>query len=281
MASAWITLCKKIQQRDQCTYKEAMTRASIEYKQKRGGSIKSTMMKELGDLIEKTTDEKSKKNLQKQKKNLESLKEGGNLKHALSYITTKRDASVLPKSVRQNLIKYGQEKITSIIIVRTPLEKAINGLLSVISVNKYKKAIREAGYDRMFHLALYINNKYLIDKQAVVTFQVKNPIKKNSEKVSIPIKKPITMQELIENTKKYMGDSKFSGYDAFKNNCQDFILGVLSGNNIAISPSTRQFIKQDAEAVLQKLPKFSVKIAKFLTDAGAVADKVIHGSGNK
>ena len=118
------------------------------------------------------------------------------------------------------------------VIVRTPIEKAITGMLSVISGNKYKKAIKEAGYDRMFHLALYINNKYLLDKQAVVTFQVKNPIKKNSERVSISIKKPITMQELIENTKKYMGDSKFSGYDAFKNNCQDFIIGVLGGNNI-------------------------------------------------
>ena len=59
------------------------------------------------------------------------------------------------------------------VVVRTPIEKAINGLLSVITGNKYKKAIREAGYDRMFHLALYINNKYLLDKQAVVTFQVK------------------------------------------------------------------------------------------------------------
>ena len=38
------------------------------------------------------------------------------------------------------------------------------------------------------------------------------------------------------------------------------------------------FVKQDANSILQKLPKYTKKVSKFLTDVGAVAEKIIHGA---
>ena len=284
--TAWIKLCKEIQKRDNCSYKDAIRKASSEYmKPQSGGSLKTKVIKELDELLDKTIDEKRKSNLKKQKKNLENLVdeednkeeiEGGNLK----YLISKRDYSLLPKKVRTNLKKFGKEKITSLIIVRTPIEKAINGLLLVITGNKYNKAVKSAGYDTMFHLALFINNKYLFDKQEVVHFERKNPIKKNSETRNVPITRKITIEELVQNTKTFMGNKNFNTYDAFKNNCQDFIIGVLEGNRLGYG-EFQSFVKQDADAVLKKLPKFTQKISKALTDVGAVAEKVIHGSSVK
>ena len=146
--------------------------------------------------------------------------------------------------------------------MRTPIERAINGLLSLITGNRYNKAVKEAGYDNMFHLALYVNGKYLLDKQEVVHFEKKNPIKKNSETKNVPVLRNITIEELIQNTKSSMGDKKFNTYDAFRNNCQDFIMAILEGNRLGYG-DFQSFVKQDAEAVLKRLPKFTLIIRKF------------------
>ena len=87
--------------------------------------------------------------------------------------------------MRENLNKFGDEKIEKIIIVRTPIEKAINTLLSIMTKNKYNTAVKSSGYDTMFHLALYINDKYLFDKQEVVHFEEKNPITSKSETLDV------------------------------------------------------------------------------------------------
>merc|ERR1711988_581457 len=90
---------------------------SSEYmKPQSGGALKRKVIKEIDELLNKTTDEKRKSNLEKQKKNLESLVdeeekneeeiEGGNLK----YLISKRDYSLLPKKVRNNLKKIWKRK---------------------------------------------------------------------------------------------------------------------------------------------------------------------------
>ena len=60
-----------------------------------------------------------------------------------------------------------------------------------------------------------------------VHFEKKNPIKKNSETKNVPVLRNITIEELIQNTKGFMGDKKFNTYDAFLNNCQDFVQAIL------------------------------------------------------
>merc|ERR1712070_422552 len=102
------------------------------------------------------------------------------IKTKVKNFFSKREYSILPILVRKNLNKYGDEKIQKIAIVRTPIEKAINTLLSIMTKNKYNKADKNSGYDSMFHLSLYINDKYLFDKQEVVHFEQKNPITNKS-----------------------------------------------------------------------------------------------------
>lgn len=188
----------------------------------------------------------------------------------------KRVAGVLPPEARQTLEAVGNDKITDIKIVRTPVEKAITGLLNLISLGTYSKAVKQSDYDSMFHLALFINNGIQLDKQAVIKFYRANPIKETSEVYNLPVSGDITFNELIEKTRDYMGADKFSNYDSRRNNCQDFIMGILNANGLN-SPEAEAFVKQNADAVFSKMPQFTDKIAKTFTDIGAIADRVIEG----
>ena len=125
----------------------------------------------------------------------------------------------------------------------------------------------------MFHLALYINDKYLFDKQEVFHFEPKNPITSKSETLDVflPNDFDLTIRELLVKTKEFMGDKPFNSYDAFENNCQEFLVGIMKANNLD-DETYIKFIKQDGKAVLKKLPKYKAKMSRLLTDIGAVAE---------
>ena len=70
-----------------------------------------------------------------------------------------------------------------------------------------------------------------------------------------------------------MGHERFSNYCAMENNCQDFILAVLRSNGLA-SPDLVCFVKQDAEVIFNKLPSHTPIVAKKLTGAAAIGNKL-------
>lgn len=192
-----------------------------------------------------------------------------------------RKSDVLPPKIRDFLNTKGNEKITSIKIVRTPISSFIKTLMNVISLGNFEKAIKQSSYDNMFHLSLYINDKYIFDKREIVKLEQKNPIQKNSETIEISLgEKSITIQELVEKTKSQMGDSLFNRYDARNNNCQDFVLSVLKANGLN-NNNIESFVKQDAEQIFKKMPSITSKIGKFFTNTGAVVNKIIEGENIK
>lgn len=193
----------------------------------------------------------------------------------------KRKSGLLPPKVRTFLDKNGDMIVNDAVVIRCPLESAVKYLLSFISLGTYENAVKQANYDKMFHLALFINGKYVLDKQEVIKFQEGNPMKKDCESMKVDLKgKSITFRELVDKTKSYMGDSKFTNYNSKSNNCQDFILSVLASNDLS-SPQLISFIKQDASAVFNRLPSYTEKVATFFTGVGAVANKVIEGENIK
>ena len=94
----------------------------------------------------------------------------------------------------------------------------------------------------------------------------------------VSVDKDITISELIEKTRKRMGDADFSNYSARKNNCQDFMMNVLSANGLS-SPIYTKFIKQDVESVFNNLPSYAEKISDVITGAQALVERQISGEG--
>lgn len=194
----------------------------------------------------------------------------------------KRTVGLLPPPVRKLLSVIGNEKITSIKIVRTPLESFVTKLLGVLSLGTFQKAVKESNYDNMFHLALFINNSITLDKQAVIKMVKGSPIKSKSQVmdiVNIDIASDLTYTSLLDKTRVLMGDGAFSNYNAKTNNCQDFIISILRANSL-LNTERQQFIKQDAESVFRKMPSITEKLANIFTDVGAIADVVIEGQGS-
>ena len=180
-----------------------------------------------------------------------------------------RDVGKLSPSIRKLLEQVGNEKITSIKLFRKPI--------SLSSFAKFIGALKGTPYDFLLHLGLILNNKYLLDKQEVIHFE-RSGVPSGSETLDVNVDKDLTINDLLEKTRKRMGDSNFTSYSAKRNNCQDFVQAVLSANGLN-SPEYSQFIKQDLQQVFENLPKYSEQIADFVTGAQRVAERLVSGEG--
>lgn len=189
-----------------------------------------------------------------------------------------RDPTILPPDGRKLLEQIANEEIKTIDIVRTPLSSFTKTFLNVISLGQFEK-ISKKYFDDMFHLSIWINGKYNLEKNEVIAFNQKNPREQGSEvkKVQV-IPQGITFQTLIEKTKARMGD-KFGKYDAGQNNCQDFITNIFKANNIG-DQSDYDFIKQDTKEIFEKLPAFSKVLGNLATKAGAIWNRLLKGNGH-
>lgn len=197
-------------------------------------------------------------------------------------LTTKREAGKLPLAVTELIERIEQTdryNITEMVIVRTPVQEYVGHLIQIISIGKYRDAIAESPYDRMFHLSVLIDGKYILQKNEVIdlTDDGAASVTEESEVLKVDIldtqQVPLTFTTLLDNTKRHMGDVNFSDYCAVTNNCQDFVLAVLRSNGLA-TPESEAFIKQDAEAIFNRLPIHTKPVAKALTNSAAVANKL-------
>lgn len=189
-----------------------------------------------------------------------------------------REPGKLQPNDRKLLEQVGNEEITSLEIVRTPLSSFTKGFLNLISLGQFDK-ISKKYYDEIFHLSLWINGKYNLEKNEVVYFNKSNPKKSNSQvKVINKIPSGITLQMLIDNTIKRMGPENFSRYTADKLNCQNFLINVLDGSGIGDS-SDKNFIFQDATQIFKELPEFSKILGQASVDLSAVFNRLMKGEG--
>mmetsp|Transcript_19235 Transcript_19235/g.35383 ORF Transcript_19235/g.35383 Transcript_19235/m.35383 type:complete len:313 (+) Transcript_19235:33-971(+) len=203
-------------------------------------------------------------------------------------LTTKREDGVLPKAVSDFIqkIEVGKgETIERMVVVRTPVEAYVGKLMHIVSLGKYRDVISESYYDKMFHLSLLINGRYVLQKNEVIALTdpggPPKSIGKGSEVMRVKIPPceeddatPLTFSLLLERTKQYMGPHAFSDYCAKTNNCQDFILAVLQSNGLAY-PHLISFIKQDSENIFNQLPIHTTPVARALTNIAAVGDKLM------
>ena len=69
--------------------------------------------------------------------------------------------------------------------------------------------------------------------------------------VDLKISKPPsrTLAKVVEKTEDRMGYS-YHRYDAIKNNCQDFLMNILTANKFG-SAAAKAFIKQDVKGLIR------------------------------
>lgn len=203
----------------------------------------------------------------------------GTIKTAFSDIDDFNNVS------RETLEKYGNIPTTIITIARTPLQPLLETAINVMSLGRFKQLKEKYGYDKLYHLSLIIgtrgNQKIVVEKNETVTIEPLNfskSIKNITEFQKIPIVKPLTTNIMMERTKQKMGSYDFFHYDAFKNNCQDFIKNILEANGL-LTPAARKFLYQEKVKNIEKDLNKSVfsyvpKVMKKITDMGSIVSRL-------
>lgn len=171
-------------------------------------------------------------------------------------------------------------KITSLELFRRPVEDALTGVMDLFSGNAVSKFFKNTSHDKLFHLGLIINGKFLYHKQANITIeQMPRGFKKNKKLELKPVTgfdKNITFKDMYRRTRERVGEKRFYEYDSFKQNCQDFIVDNLDTIGATYD---KAWVKQDVKEIVKKSPNWFPSLAKALTDFGSVAEKIT-GGGN-
>jgi hypothetical protein len=86
-----------------------------------------------------------------------------------------------------------------------------------------------------------------------------------------------TLQTFLDNGKKKLGKSYYK-YDAHYNNCQDYLVALLTSNGWG-SAEDLSWIKQDTGQLFAGNPYIG-SILKGITNLGGIVDRIQHGAGH-
>jgi len=185
----------------------------------------------------------------------------------------------LPRKIQNLYKKVKNDKVVELEIFRRPVGKAIEKALDAFSGNAVDKFFKNTKYDKLFHLGIIVNKKYLFHKQENFTIETipggyKKFVKGKELELS-PVSgfsDDLTIKRMFRDTRKLMGEAKFYGYDAFKNNCQKFVVKVMEAIGAKYD---KDFVLQDLKKLSKKVPSFTKKLTNFFTDFARTARRVI------
>lgn len=183
--------------------------------------------------------------------------------------------------------RHKNDVIVRATIVRKPIFKTIDKVLNWISLGKWNDAKKESGYDQMFHLSLVVYSSngipVKIEKNEKIVLSDKYESMSTEQFQGLTVKNEMTIGELFEKTKARIGDHRFYQYNAYENNCQDFVLNLTSTLG-ALTPTTIAFVKQDTTTIIKRLPRYVRWFSQGVTDLGAKLSeffgKFQRGNGN-
>jgi hypothetical protein len=190
------------------------------------------------------------------------------------------------EQAKANLYAHGTKIIKSIEAVRTPIMNVINKTLNVLSFGMLNKLKSKYGYDQLFHLGIVVvledDTKLVIEKLEKISISkfTNSYIKSNSEVKRVDMKlKRLSLFDLMNNARRKIGDTEFFSYDGTgkrgtTNNCQDFIINLLKYSGLE-NTEIYNFVKQELDQLLQKMPKYIHSISKGTTDLANKATQLI------
>ena len=188
-----------------------------------------------------------------------------------------------PPKVRKLLKRFGDMKVVSAEIRRSPVQSVLTNAMNVLTFGKFKKNMEKTPYDRLFHLQLVFTldnqQQLLVEKNEVINMDlVKGAVGKSTEVLAVTPFTSLTLNEALEKTRASM-TSKFFDYNAENNNCQDFIMGILKSNGWG-NASNFEFVKQDTKKLFKGLSGLA-KTAYTLTELGERVNVAITGKGSE
>lgn len=175
-------------------------------------------------------------------------------------------------SVQALLRQIGSHPVTAITVGRVPLAGALDTALKYLSAGKWDEVKKTQGIDNFFHLFSILTvggGQYLLEKNANINLQAYTGQPAPESSVQIAISTPMPLEAMLKRTQAAMGDDRFFTYNAFSNNCQDFMIAFL-GSNSLLTSATQSFVKQDSAMLQREIPSFTQGLASMATDLGHI-----------
>ena len=188
----------------------------------------------------------------------------------------------MPPSARDYLKKNGNQTITSMRIERIPLGGLQKSLTAIVYVRelltKFKKP-ENIPQDDLFHLQMVLTlsngRRVMWGKEEVI--KLSETIYKGDRMESRDLGKTnIKLQDFVDKTAKTMG-AKFAPYNAFDNNCQDFIMASLKSNGLG-TQADYDFVKQDTKDLFKGRQGW-IDMMKGATDLASAFNVLFEGKG--
>lgn len=190
---------------------------------------------------------------------------------------------------RKLMAEIGNQIVVGICVYRVPLDKNLNKAVNAITLGKFQDFKKKNNYDDMFHLyavAKLANGEYVkFEKNEVINLDKVNystlPTGQNKLDVNIENgESRVTFKQMLDKTQAQMGNDKYWQYDPIKNNCQNFIYGVMLANNwININPQLKDFILQPIGQLEQQLSNAQKGIMGGITKLGTRFNILLKGKG--
>ena len=183
-----------------------------------------------------------------------------------------QDTTDYSPQAREIVRQYDDEIAIGAIVMRTPVSSLAKLGLKVVSLGQFDNDI--------YHLFLQVyfesGKSLLIEKNAVINFIPAPNVRAGSAMEKVGNWRNVSFNELLEGARRVLGPKYFT-YDPKNNNCQDFIMAILTGSGLGTSENFK-FIKQDTRGMFKGLKKTRT-IVKGITRLGGIVDRLIHGVG--
>ena len=161
-------------------------------------------------------------------------------------------------------IEYNDAIVESIDICRSPIQSY---------QDEFLRGLIMIPHHIIYHCSIIFNtNKGRIWLNKTLSIEMTTTIPPIHESIHLTDVPHDTIKTYIENTKQYIGD-KFIIYDFVESNCQDFVDGILKGNNISYDES---FVKQDKSFIIKE--QWLVNIGKKLIQIKKYMNLILKGS---
>ena len=204
-------------------------------------------------------------------------KKAFNTAHNILFKPAPEGKKEVPAAVRRFLSEHGDEEISSLRVGRVPISSALDSLLNVVSLGGFDRGKEAQDVDKFFHLFFVVNERYLVEKNQLLKIANYKP---HDNEESVYVASPnITIRQFLENGAGTNPATYYGQYQAFANNCQDFVMRTLSANGIA-SPEITAFVKQPLDKLLPEVGESTEKTSNFLTDLGAQLDTGLQDLSN-
>ena len=207
---------------------------------------------------------------------------------AIEWLTKQGVWNQLPSATQKFIEKYGNWKIHTSMVTRKPVNKLTEYVTNLLSEGKLKEFKATAGYDEYYHLGSIL---FLMDPK---TNQIKSlqyekldrptlrevPANQEFESKILVAHRPITLAEAVKKHVEHMGASKYYTYNAFSENCQNFLIGFYKALGES-TPTLDSFILQPLDELLKTLPEYSKSLANIITNLGATTNNWLEYFGFK